>query len=204
MRRLLVTLVGLMAVTGLAVAGTHGDGLMTPDHPLYDAKTAGESGVENLAADEAAEAQAKVDHAEKRAEEANQLAQDGNDDLAADTADDYGEKMQDVNDLGDRVSDLAQQQEIDELVAEATEHHADVLSEVHENVPEEAQDAIADAMDRSIDGHEQATQRMADRGEPVDDFDIGAHIPDDVADQVGIDLDDIGPSGDIGQPNGAN
>ncbi len=199
----LAVLAGLLLVTGIAVADTHTDQLMAADHPLYEAKMAGETGVENLAADDMDEAEAKVNHADKRADEADQLAQDDQSDLAADTAEAYSDKMQEVNDLGDRISDLAQKQEFDELVAEATQHHADVLSQVHERVPEEAQDRIGAALDSAVQGHDRAVNAMADRGQPTDQFDMADRIPDNVADQAGIDLDTVGQP-NAGPDNGAN
>jgi hypothetical protein len=116
----------LLTVTVLAALSLHAVSAqdassvgVAADHPLYDAKLAGESGVEGLAPSEAEEAKAKLQHADKRVAEMDKLSQEGKGELAEETGNDYSEKMQEVNDLGSTISDLAQKQKIDELVATA-------------------------------------------------------------------------------------
>lgn len=201
MNRTLALVTGLLLLTGFVAADSHGD-VITADHPLYDVKMAGEDAVEELAPNETEEVKAKLAHAEKRANETDKLADEGKDDLANETADAYAEEMQEVNDLGDRVSDLAQQQKIDELVATATQHHADILSTVHEKVPEQAKNGIEKALNQSVAGYEKAVNAMEDRGQPTDGIgSISDRIPEDVSEQAGVDLGDIGPEGGAGGGN---
>lgn len=190
MKRILAGLAVLMVLGLPAAAQTMS--LMTADHPLYDAKVAGEAGVENMAPNASVEAEAKLDHATKRAEEANQLAAENKTEHVNATADAYNEKMQEVNDLGDRVSDLAQQQKIDELVATATAHHADVLSQVYERVPAEAKEGIERALNNSVDAHQKAMDAMEARGQSTAGVpNISANIPASVRDATGV---EAGPS----------
>lgn len=195
MRRTIGLVLGLMLVTGFSAAFFHsGSNVMTSDHPLYAAKIAGEEGVENLAPDDRTAVEAKLDHADKRAAEADQLADENKSEEAEETANTYTAKMRDVNDLGNRISDLAQKQEVDQLVAEATQHHAEVLSSVYEKVPEQAQTGIQNALDQAVQGYENAVNAMEQRGEDTSGLgDISDSIPSSVQDATGMDLSDVGP-----------
>lgn len=203
MQRTLTLLAGLLLITGLSAATMHNSGdLMTSDHPLYEAKMAGEAGVEELAANDRDEIEAKVNHADKRAKEADKLAEEGKTAEAEETANAYAQEMQEVNDLGSHVSDLAQKQEIDQLIAEATQHHADVLSRVHEKLPEQARQNVEGALNESIRGYENAVNAMEQRGQDTSGIgNMSDKIPKDVASQAGIDLSSIGPEST--GPNGA-
>lgn len=202
MKRTLLLIASTALLFTMAGASSHG-GLLTPDHPLYSTKMAGEAGVEGLAPNASAEAEAKVKHAGKRANETRQLAEEGKHDLANDTANAYSEEMQEVNDLGSQISDLAQQQKIDELVAKATQHHAEVLSTVYDRVPEQARQGIERALNHSVKGYERATAAMEQRGQPTDGIgDISSRISSGVAEQAGIDLGSIGPGSGGGNTSG--
>lgn len=204
MKRTLTLITGLLLLTGFVAADSHGD-IITADHPLYAVKMAGEDAVEGMAPNETAEAKAKLKHAEKRANETDKLAEEGKDGLANETANAYAEEMQEVNDLGNRVSNLAQQQKIDELVATATQHHAEILSTVHEKVPEQAKAGIEKALDQSVKGYENAVNAMEERGQPTGGIgDISDNIPEDVQDRIGVDLSNIGPGDANGAGNGGN
>ncbi|MDY6766167.1 MAG: DUF5667 domain-containing protein [Candidatus Nanohaloarchaea archaeon] len=200
MKRLLFLagITALLLAVGTAHAG-HAHGLaVTPDHVLYDTKTAVEMEVEELAPNATATVQAKLEHAGKRVNETDVMADRNHTDLANQTANAYADKMQEVNDLGQEVSDLAQQQKIDELIATATMHHADVLSTVYEKVPEEAKKGISTALNRSMTGHQRAVAAMERRGQPTDGMNISAQIPADVRQKTGI-----GKPGDIPAAGGA-
>lgn len=205
MKQALTLVTGLLLVAGLAAAGSHGS-LMTADHPLYSAKMAGEAGVEELAPNETEQVKAKLHHAEKRANESQELADENKTDLANQTANAYAAEMQEVNDLGSTISDLAQQQKIDELVAAATQHHAAVLSAVYERVPDQAKAGIQKALNTSVNGHKRAVQSMENRGQPTDNLNMTAHIPANVQDKTGIDISNpLGGGGNgstAGSPGG--
>ena len=53
---------------------------------------------------------------------------------------------------------------IEQLVAEATSTHLEILSEVHEKVPEQAKQAIEKAMDVSSNGREKAVEALKEKG----------------------------------------
>lgn len=53
---------------------------------------------------------------------------------------------------------------IEQLVAEATSTHLEILSEVHEKVPEQAKQAIEKAMDVSSKGREKAVEALKEKG----------------------------------------
>lgn len=178
---------GLVAVLiGLGTAASHANLAVTPDHALYDTKISVEDQIEDLSANETEEVEAKLEHAEKRANETDLMVQENKTELANETANAYAEEMQEVNDLGEQVSDLAQQMKIDELVALATMHHAKVLGQVYERVPEEAKTAIGRAINASVKGHNKAVDAMERRGQPTDEIgNITAQIPKDVRQDVG-------------------
>lgn len=181
------TLLSLVAVLiGLGAAATLPAVAVAPNHPLYDTKTTVEEQVEELAPNETAEVRAKLEHAGKRANETSVMADENETELANDTANAYAEEMQEINDLGERVSDLAQEQKIDELVAIATTHHAEVLGKVYERVPEEAKSAISRAINASVKGHNRAVDAMEQRGQSTEAVgNITAAIPKHVRDEVG-------------------
>lgn len=207
-KTILLGLATFAMLFGFAAAQNHGT-MVTPDHPLYETKLAAESGVENMAPNESERAEAKLDQASERANETEELVEENKTDLANETAGAYAEEMQEVNDLGDTVSDLAQKQKIDELVAKATMHHSKVLSKVYERVPEEAKKGIGKALNRSVKGHTKAVDAMAARGQPTDVGNISKNIPSDVKDKVGLRSSlpggpgDAGPDG-MGDQDGSN
>ncbi len=183
---LLAGITALLLGIGAAHAGQAHGVAVTPDHALYDTKTTVEEQVEDLAPNQTAAAQAKLDHAGKRANETDAMAEENETELANETANAYSDKMQEVNQLGQEVSDLAQQQKVDELVARATMHHAKVLSSVYERVPEEAKAGISRALNNSVTGHQRAIEAMERRGQPTGDMNISSKIPADVRQQTGI------------------
>jgi alanyl-tRNA synthetase len=192
---------------GFAAAQNHST-TITPDHPLYETKLAAESGVENMAPNESERVKAKLDQASERANETEELVEENKTELANQTSNAYAEEMQEVNDLGDTVSDLAQEQKIDELVAKATMHHSQVLAKVYERVPEEAKKGIGTALNTSVKGHTKAVDAMAARGQPMDVGNISKQIPDSVKDKAGLrsslpgGTGDKGPDGTGGQGGG--
>jgi hypothetical protein len=54
--------------------------------------------------------------------------------------------------------------EVAELVTEATSRHLDVLAELYEQVPEEAKDAVEQAMEESFRGYEMITMVLMGSG----------------------------------------
>lgn len=190
MRKLLALTVGLLALTAVASAQELPDVAVTSDHPLYDVKTSVEESVEEAAPNETAKAQAKTEQAETRLAEAETLADQNKSDLAAKAAGNYTNEMQELQDLGSQVSDLAQQREIDELIATATNFHSQVLSRIYEKVPAEAQSAISNALNQSVQGHQEAISRMEQRGQSTAGMgNMSANIPDNVQQQTGVTTD---------------
>lgn len=202
-----IVLMGLLVVFGAAAAANqHGSLAVTPDHPLYDTKLAAESGVENMAPNETERVKEKLDQADKRANESREMAEENETEHANETANAYAEEMREVNDLGKNISDLAQQQKIDELVARATQHHAEVLSQVYERVPGQAKSAIGRALNASAGAHNRAVQAMERRGQDTSGMNITDRIPSDVRDRTGIAPgrpSDTGPAGDDMENGGA-
>lgn len=194
MKRILAAL-AVLVILGLPAAAQTSS-VMTTDHPLYGAKMAGEVGVENLAPNATAKADAKLSQATERTREMKQLAVENKTGLVNRTAQAYNQEMQEVNDLGSEVSSLAQQRKIDELIATATTHHAEVLSKVYERVPDAAKQGIRRALNNSVSAHRKAVQAMERRGQSTAGIaNISKRIPADVRQKTGI-----GGPGGTGSP----
>ncbi|MFB6295087.1 MAG: DUF5667 domain-containing protein [Candidatus Nanohaloarchaea archaeon] len=188
MKRALVLAGIVTLLIGAGTAAAHGGLAVTPDHALYDTKTAIEQQVEDLAPNQSEKIKAKLEHAGKRANESSIMADENKTELANQTANAYAEEMQEVNDLGQEISDLAQQRKINELVAEATQHHTKVLSNVYEKVPGPAKSGIRKALNNSAVGHKRAVNALQDSGGiPAGvNSNTSSMIPADVRKQTGI------------------
>lgn len=162
-RYLLVAVIATLLTVSVA-ASEHGERelpevAVTEDHPLYDAKLAAETGVEDLSASDREETEAVLEHSDRRVAEMENMAERGESSVRAFQG--YENQMEKIDNLGERVSDSAQRQEIDELVAEATGYHREVLAGVMEIAPEEAQQGIQNAMDRAERGQKEAAERAS-------------------------------------------
>lgn len=157
------TVAGVIAVG--SAQGVHGmwhkDPMVTAGHPLYAAKQAAETGVETLAPNASVEARATLTHADRRVSEVEQLAGDDQPQHVTVTAERYSATVQDATALGDRISDLAQRQAVNALIANATIQHRDTLQTVLDQVPDAARAAVRNASTAASHGHDRAARRVA-------------------------------------------
>lgn len=72
---------------------------------------------------------------------------------------------------------------VEQLVAEATSTHLEILSEVHENVPEQAKQAIEKAMDVSSNGREKAVEALKEKG-ALGEIPEEPPIPEEVKEKI--------------------
>jgi hypothetical protein len=79
------------------------------------------------------------------------------------------EQFEAMNEFGEEISRIAQEvgkdiDEVEQLVAEATSIHLEVLAEVWEGAPEQAREGIEEALARAQIRHEKRVQAMERRG----------------------------------------
>ncbi len=159
-----------------------------PAEPGYQAKVKAEKTTVETENDAVEKTRKQAKIAGHRVNESQRLVEKNRTDLAARTAEKYGEEMEELSDFGAQISDLAQKQKVDQLVANATMIHAEVLSTVYERVPEQAKAGISRALNQSVKGHQEAVAAMQARGEDVQGMNITDRIPSDVRQQAGIDV----------------
>ena len=72
---------------------------------------------------------------------------------------------------------------VEQLVAEATSTHLEILSEVHEKVPEQAKTAIEKAMDVSSNGRKKAVEALKEKG-ALGEIPEEVPIPEEVKEKI--------------------
>ena len=102
-------------------------------------------------------AEARLNRAKAKAEE-NEIEE----------VEDEIEEFEKLADFGNEISQIAQglgkdTTTVDQLVANATSHHLDVLAEVYAKVPKEAKPAIEKAMNKSVRGREKAVEALKEK-----------------------------------------
>ncbi|MDY6777042.1 MAG: DUF5667 domain-containing protein, partial [Candidatus Nanohaloarchaea archaeon] len=133
---------------------------VTPGQVGYNAKRTAEDLTVATENDPVKKAEKQADVAGHRAQEAKILAQQNRTQEASQVAQEYQQEMQKLQKISNNVSEAATRHQIQEVVARATQHHTKVLSTVYKKVPPQAQDAIKQAMQRSMRGHQQAVQAL--------------------------------------------
>lgn len=166
MRKTLITLgLAILLLAPLAAFAQENllsDPGITPDSPFYFLDLVGEKIGEFFAFS----AEAKVKHAlataEERLAEAEAMADKGKDDLAATARERYQERLNAA--LAQAAQAKEQGKDMEEVmatVAEATFRHMAVLTERLEQVPEQAQEAIARAIEASSRGNEESLNALS-------------------------------------------
>ncbi len=91
--------------------------------------------------------------------------------------------------------------EVEQVIAEATSTHLEILAEVHERVPEQAKSSIESAMAVSSNGREKAVEALKEKdalGDIPEEVDIPVEIPETPSSGSG----DAGSGSDAGTSNG--
>jgi hypothetical protein len=91
-----------------------------------------------------------------------------------------------MSEFGEEVSQIAHQvglnvTEVEELIAEATSRHLEVLAEVYDEVPEQAQSAIESVMSRMMIRHQRRVQELEQQGANVPQ---SPEIPDRIQERL--------------------
>lgn len=178
----------LLAISMISTvsASNHLGLTVTPDHPMYDVKTSVESQVESLAPNDTAIAEAKIEQAEKRLSEMKVMANQNKTNYVNITSGNYSEEMSTLQGFSENISDQNQSRKINELIANATMNHVEVLSQVYEKVPEQAKKGIGRALNQSVKGHEAAMNNLRQLGAKPDFGNITERIPSNIRSQAGI------------------
>jgi len=117
------------------------------------------------------------------------------------------EQFQAMAEFGEEISRIARDigediEKVDELVAEATTIHLEVLVEVWEMVPEHAREAIEGAMAVSLMRHERVREALEQRGIDIPPAAVPDEIREQVQDKVREQLEGIPSGGSSSPPSG--
>ncbi len=164
----LVTILAVFLFTGVVHAQESdlpNPGIL-PGHPLYFLKNWSENIRTVFTFSDEAKAERMLFLSEKRLAEANELSELGEVELAQETLSRYEEHLnaalaraQEAREKGQNMDDVLAR------VSEATLKHQDVLADVYERVPEQAQEAIGRAMEQGMRGHEEAMNAIESQQE---------------------------------------
>jgi hypothetical protein len=192
-------IVAIVVTLSLAAGGTaYASQDSLPGDALYPVKLTLEGLMLNLPADDAAKVGRGLDFAERRIWEMEVLTAEGRPEALNTTADKYGIAIAEIAEQIGTGNNTAA-----ELVAAATAIHLEVLANVWEIVPEQAQAAIAAAINASATGHAAAVAALGEMG--VGPSDIPG-MPDEVRqrleDILGGTLPASGPSDGVPPDNG--
>ena len=101
------------------------------------------------------------------------------------------QRLQEYNRLGNLGEDISQiakglgeETTVDQLVGQATAYHLEVLAEVHQRVPEQAQESVEDAIQNCIQTHEKVVTRLQAQNQ-LGQVPEEAPIPNKISEQMG-------------------
>jgi len=172
MKKFLVpTIIGFAMVASIALAQSVSpsaspsplpDPGLLPGNPLYFLDTVFERVQLLFASGAKAKAEKSMDFAEERLSEAAALAAQGTENRPEEALDRYQEQLSKALEYAlEAQNDNQNVDDVLQRIAEATVRHQEVLARVYQQVPEEAQDAIKQAMDNSAMGHETAIEAIS-------------------------------------------
>lgn len=168
MRNVLIGIAAVLFSVGFALAGETinlPDGGLTPESPFYFLDTWGEK--INLAFTFRAENQVQKmnKYAEEKLAEAKEMIENNNTLKLGTALQKYQDYLEKTVDTADEAKKQGKNMEtVLANVAEATQKHLIVLADVYEKAPEQAKDAILNAMEKSANGQENALQAISGEG----------------------------------------
>ena len=122
--------------------------------------------------------------AEKRLAKAQEKADEGEFEDVEDLIEGYEERINKSHKIAEIAKGLGSNNtNIEQLVAEATSTHLEILSEVHEKVPEQAKTAIEKAMDVSSNGRKKAVEALKEKG-ALGEIPEEVPIPEEVKEKI--------------------
>ncbi len=134
---------------------------LTPDSFWYRFKRFKEGIVLRFTFNEEKKVMRLIQYSEERLAETAKLIEENKTEFIDDLIEDYDKKIEEVN----KISELAREQRkntsnIDEVVAEATSMHVDILKEILKKIPEQAKPAIQKAINFSNKGNKKALNSL--------------------------------------------
>ncbi|MBM3199424.1 hypothetical protein FJZ53_00705 [Candidatus Woesearchaeota archaeon] len=140
------------------------------------------SALEKAQPEKAAEIHFRI--AEKRLTKAQEKADEGEVEEVEDLIEEYEDRINKSNRIAEIAKGLGNNTtNVEQLVTEATSTHLEVLSEVHEKVPEQAKQAIEKAMDVSSKGREKAVGALKEKG-ALGEIPEEVPIPEEVKEKI--------------------
>lgn len=141
--------------------GQEGEAGLTPDSPWYFLDIWGEQISLLFTFNQQAKIEKALAYAQEKVAELEAMPQEAKEEAIAEAGKKYGQYLDLVKQKTEQVKN--QGVDIDELsqrVAEATLKHQERLAEVYEQAPEEAKQAIENALEKSQHGHNTAVQAI--------------------------------------------
>jgi hypothetical protein len=164
MKAIPIILLALM-LTPLNVTGQEAlpDPGITPDSMFYGLEKAFEKVQLTLARDEVSKARLRLELANERIAEGKSMVEKGKPEYLPDLVEEYEENLGKSQELAEAARAKGKQTfVVDELVAQATSVHVEVLEDVLEKVPEQAKPAIEKAITSSARGQEESLVRLGE------------------------------------------
>jgi len=138
--------------------------------------------LEKAQPEKAAEVQFKI--AEKILAKAQEKADNGEVEDVKDLIEEYGERINKSYKIVENAKGLGNNTtSVEQLIAEATSKHLEILSEIHEKVPEQAKQTIEKAMNISSNGREKAVEALKEK-EALGEIPEKPPIPEEVKEKI--------------------
>lgn len=119
--------------------------------------------------------------AEKRLAKAQEKVEEGEFEDVDDIIEEYEEKMGEASRTAEIAKGIGNNTtDVEQVIAEATSKHLEILEEVHKKVPEQAKKSIEKSMEVSANGREKAVESLKEKdslGEIPEEVDIPVEIP---------------------------
>ncbi len=162
---LLVSFLSMFLFAGIAQAQTNDlpkPGLL-PDSPFYFLENWSESIGTFFTFNDAAKAERFLNLAEERLAEINALIDKGRPDVAEKAVEKHQEQLNQALTKAEKAKEKGlDTDEVLAKVSEVTLKHQEILADVYEKVPEQAQPAIERAMQAGMQGHERALEAVSE------------------------------------------
>lgn len=165
---------------------------VTPDSILHGLDKALERIDLALTFGQANKAEKRLQIANERLAELKEMIDKGKPEFTEELTDDYEEEIRELSEIASTAQLLKDDKtNLETLIALATSQHLDILAEIYDKVPEQAQTSIESAMEVSVQGRDSVVEALKKKGELgyiTEDIPeaIEDKIPEDVKARIGI------------------
>jgi len=159
--------------------------------------------LEKIKPEKAAEIHFKI--AERKLNRAREKAEEGKMEEVGELIEEYQERINKSAQITKIAKGLGKNTTaVEQIIAEATSRHLEILSEVHDKVPKQAKPAIEKAIDASANGREKAVKALKEK-DSLDDIPEQASVSEKVREKISsIQRSSGGGQGDSGFGSSGN